>query len=77
MNAIRRKKLSKINELLTDAYTMLEEVKDEENECFENIPENLQGSERYDKAEEIVGYLEEAYDNLDEVIRSIDEAIEA
>lgn len=76
MNVKRRKELQKISGLLSEAYARLEEIKNEENECFDNIPENLQGSERYERAEEIVGLLDEAFDNIEEAIRNIDEAIE-
>ena len=62
----------------------LEELKDEEMEYFENIPENLQSSERYERAETSSSALEEAYDTLydlisqlEDVTSSIEEAIDA
>lgn len=76
MNIKRRKILEEVSALLSEAYVKLEEVAQEENECFENIPENLQGSDRYERAEEIVGLLDDAYSNLEDVINAIDEARE-
>lgn len=88
MNAKRRKNIAfaikditllseKAESLLND----LESIKSEEEECFENIPENLQDSERYTAAEEAVDNLEnacdtlqEAIDNLVDVISSLEEA---
>lgn len=55
---------------------MLESVKDEEEEYMENIPENLQSSERYEKAENAVDNLDSALDSLDEAISDIESASE-
>ena len=91
MNAPRRKKLQAIIEAieelksqLEDQQTDLEELKNEEMEYFENIPENLQSSERYERAETSSSALEEAYDtlyylisSLEDVTSSIQEAIDA
>lgn len=91
MNAPRRKKLQAIIEAieelksqLEDQQSDLEELKDEEMKYFENIPENLQSSERYERAETSSSALEEAYDTLydlvsqlEDVTSSIEEAIDA
>ena len=39
------------------------------------MPENLQGSERYEAAESACDNLDNAYDSLDEAISAIEEAI--
>ena len=52
MNKIRRKTLAELYEELASIKERLETVKEEEEEYLENIPENLQGSERYEKAED-------------------------
>ena len=91
MNAPRRKELQNIIEAieeiksqLEDQQEILESLKDEEMEYFENIPENLQSSERYERAETSSSALEEAYDtlydlisSLEDVTSSIEEAIDA
>ena len=91
MNAPRRKNLQAIIEAIEDLKSQLEdhqsdleELKDEEMEYFENIPENLQSSERYERAETSSSALESAYDTLydlvsqlDDVTSSIQEAIDA
>lgn len=76
MNNKRRKMLDEISGLLSEAYAKLEEVTEEETECFDNIPENLQNSERYDRAADVVELLESAYSDLEDVINAIDEARE-
>lgn len=91
MNAPRRKNLSRIitaiEELksqLEDQQSDLEELNDDEQSAFSNIPENLEGSERYERAEaaasaleEALEALQEALDQLDTCVESINEAIEA
>ncbi len=73
MNVYRRKRLNAIVAKLSEVYSDLEEIVNEESEAFENIPENLQGSERYGRAEEIAYNLEEAFENLEEMINTLDE----
>lgn len=81
MNNNRRKEISKIiediesavstaKEKLEELQTSIESVRDEEQEYMDNMPENLQGSERYTTAEQAV-------DNLDSAVSSIEELIEA
>ena len=53
-----------------------EDTQAEEEEYRDNIPENMQESERYEKADEACDNLSEAVDNLEEVISSIEAAIE-
>ena len=76
MNKARRKSLQQIINRIEEIKADFEGILEEENECFDNIPENLQGSERYETAEEILSYLDDANDYFDEVIENITNAIE-
>ena len=76
MNSPRRKELKKIYDLISEAKNRLEIVKDEEEEYKDNMPENLQFSEKYEKSEEIVDNLDEAIDELDSILETIEEACE-
>lgn len=76
MNKMRRKELSDvINGLNTmqdkdDLYSWintLDNIKDEEQDYYDNIPENLQYSQRAEDSEEAIENLEEALDLLNEV----------
>lgn len=60
MNKIRRKALQEIYDKLSDLREELEAIKDEEDESRENMPENLQGSERYEQSETASGNIDEA-----------------
>lgn len=90
MNAVRRKEISRVLRRLTDLTEDLsdilgdiENIKDEESEALENIPESLQETERYAQSEAAADNLEEAYaifsdmrDSLDDVINSLEAAQE-
>ena len=76
MNRILRKSLQEIIDQLEDLKSSLEELQEEEEEYRDNMPENLQGSERYDKADEACGYLSDAVDGLEDVVCSIEAAME-
>ena len=56
MNAARRKRLAEAVDLIASAKENIEEVKEEEQEAFDNMPESLQGSER---GEEMEGFIED------------------
>ena len=82
MNKERRNKINKaieevnrLQEALEGLQQIVEEIRDEEQDYLENIPENLQGSERYETAESAVESLENAVDWFDKV--DIDELISA
>lgn len=74
MNKQRRKRITEAMELLQQAQAIIEEVKDEEQDAFDNLPEGLQGSERGEAMEEAISNLEEAYDNMDDIISSLEAA---
>ena len=74
MTKYRRKQLAKAVELLQEAQQIIEEVKDEEQEAFDNLPEPLQYSERGEAMEEAISELEEVCDSMDGIISSVEAA---
>lgn len=76
MNKIRRKNLQTIIDRPEDIKADLEEITYEEEEYRDNIPENLQSSEKYERADEACDNLNDAADTLNEVIDSITTAME-
>lgn len=76
MNNTRRKALSEIKDKIDDLRVNLELLLEEEQDYRDNIPENLQGGERYEKADEACDNLSDAMDGLDEVISDLEAAIE-
>ena len=76
MNKARRKELSKVvNELnrikdkdaLYDCINTLESIRDDEQDYYDNIPENLQYSQRAEDSEAAIENMEEALDLLNEL----------
>lgn len=65
MNKLRRKEIARAIELMEQARGILETVRDEEQEAFDNMPEGLQSSERGEAMEGYIFTLEEYMDNLD------------
>lgn len=76
MNKVRRKMVDEIIEQLQELQTEIESVMCEEEEYRDNIPENLQGSERYEKADEACSAMQDAIDGLEDVIDNLTAAIE-
>lgn len=76
MNNSRRKQLSAILSVLEDMNTRIEEIKDEEQDCFDNMPEGLQGSEKGEKAENAISALEDVISSLEEAISRLQDAQE-
>ena len=58
---------------ICEARELLEMVRDEEQEAFDGMPENLQGSERGQQMEEYIYTMEEAVDNLLDIESNLDE----
>lgn len=75
MNKVRRKELQELYDIISEAKDRLEMLHDEE-EYKDNMPENLQSSERYEKAEAAVDALDSAVSSLEEVLDYIEEAQE-
>ena len=75
MNNERRDKLRGAMRKLTDVQSIVETVCDKEEDCLDNYPENLQGTERYDQTEDAVDNLNNALEKLEEAKEHIEAAI--
>lgn len=53
----------------------LESIRDDEQDYYDNIPENLQESERAMASEEAIDYLESSLDNLENIVDDLTEAM--
>lgn len=65
MNKSRRKELDRIVDELENLRDALDAVASEERECYDNLPESLQESERGCA-------MEEAADELDDICSELD-----
>ena len=76
MNKQRRKWLSAVYDKITECQTELENIRDEEQEAFDNMPESLQYSERGNEMEEVISELDDEVCNLEDIAESLLEIIE-
>lgn len=74
MNNQRRKELERIISILQDTLGALQNILSEEEDYMDNIPENLQGGERYSVAEEACDNMSAAIDAMEEAIDCIRDA---
>ena len=72
MNRERRNRISDIMERLDAIQTELEEIRDEEQEAFDNMPESIQGSERGENMETGIDTMSECIDNLLTVVEQLE-----
>ncbi len=76
MNKQRRKE---IDNLISDAIrleTSIEDLLDEEQDYLDNIPENLQSSDKAEIAENAISCLEEALSNIQDLLDNLSEAMD-
>lgn len=76
MNKQRRKAIRKLIEQAQELSQQIEEVLNEEQDYYDYMPENLQGSERGQNAEEAICNLEEAQSCIEDCISNLEAAIE-
>lgn len=76
VNKERRNLLSKAQSALNTAENYVTQALDDEQDCLGNMPENLEGSERYEKMEAAVEQMEYAVECITNAYEALDEASE-
>lgn len=76
MNRIRRKEIQEVISKIEELYEQVENIKSDEEDYRDNMPENLWNSVRYEKAEDARTVLEDALDNLSDAMSNLEEACE-
>lgn len=71
MNKQRRQKLKELRNEIESCKNKLQIILDEEQDYFDNMPENLQGSMRGSDSEDAIDTMESCIDELDEVIKEL------
>lgn len=66
MNDVRRKLIEQARAFADKAQSIIESVRDDEQEAFNNLSESLQGGERGQQMEANIEALTSAYDALGE-----------
>lgn len=75
MNKERRDRLSDVITSLEEAKDLLEDVKNDEQDAFDNLPVGLQCSERGSKMEDYIELMEDAGGQIDNVCMFIEKNI--
>lgn len=61
--------------MLSGAAAIVDSVCDSEQDCLDNYPENLQGTERFEHMEAAVDSLNDALEKIDDTKEHIQSAI--
>lgn len=79
MNAKRRKALVALvgeaydlRDKLDELKGQFEELRDEEEECYDNLPESLQDSERGERMQECIDFIDDLLNELDSAVGSME-----
>jgi len=75
MNAKQRKEINNLISKMEEIAYLIDEIKQEEEEKFDNLPDGLQGSEIGEAMSNAVEYLQSAQDSTEEVIENLQNAI--
>lgn len=75
MNDKRRKRLTSALDLLRRSESIIDGVLEEERDSMNNMPENLQTSDRFTAMENAVDHLEDAIQNIQDAAQCVEGAI--
>jgi uncharacterized coiled-coil DUF342 family protein len=73
MNKQRRKALESIQKELSDLKDRYDSIRDEEQEYYDNMPENLQGGDKGTEVEEGIEKMDEVSSSLDSALNELSE----
>jgi ABC-type transporter Mla subunit MlaD len=77
MNAARRSKIRAIVAKLANLREELDDVRSDEQDAFDNLPESLQLAERGETMQEGLTELEEAISELEDLEAKLDDLVSA
>ena len=75
MNEKRRERLRDAVKMLTRVASVVETVCDNEQDAMDNIPENLQATERFERMEDAVDSLNDALEKIEDAKGHIQSAL--
>ena len=76
MNEARRKLLAKLTVELYAIKSKVEEIKDDESDAFENLPDGTKEGEKGEQMEASMEAMQEAMDNIENAIDNLNTATE-
>lgn len=72
MNQARRKEIARVQGVLAQLLTEVENLQSDEQEAFDNLPESLQYGERGEKMEDAIDDLQSTIDAIEEAINNLE-----
>jgi len=76
VNNQKREKLKLARGFLSKASDIVSSVLDDEQDCLDNMPDNLQYSDRYERMEAAISKLEDGLNNIEAAEECLEEAAE-
>ena len=73
MNKQRRQRIRDVRKEIENCKENLQTILDEEQDYFDNIPENLQGSMRGSDSEDAIDTMESCIEDLENIIKELTE----
>ena len=73
MNKSRRQRIRDVRKEIESCKESLQAILDEEQEYFDNMPENLQGSMRGSDSEDAIDTMESCIEDLENIINELTE----
>lgn len=71
MNKQRRQKIRDVRKEMESCKENLQKILDEEQDYFDNMPENLQGSMRGSDSEDAIDIMESCIEDLENIISEL------
>lgn len=71
MNKQRKQKIRDVRKEIENCKDNLQKILDEEQDYFDNIPENLQGSMRGSNSEDAIDTMENCIEDLENIINEL------
>lgn len=71
MNKVKRKRLESAYDKIEEVKVILEEVRADEQETLENLPDPFRNGERGEEMQGYIEMMEEAYNYLDDAVSVI------
>ncbi len=71
MNKQRRQKIRDVRKEIHNCKEDLQKILDEEQDYFDNMPENLQGSVRGSDSEDAIDTMESCIEDLENIIKEL------
>ncbi len=71
MNKQRKQKIRDVRKEIESCKESLQKILDEEQDYFDNMPENLQGSMRGSDSEDAIDVMESCIDDLENIIKKL------